>query len=380
MMKKTVRGLARYCCAMILLLISLTTSAQEDLRVYAGRGPVLVHVPPGYSPGLPTPLVIGIHGHGSSGRVLENYLQFAPISDERGFLLAFPDGLRDDTGKRYWNATDACCGNRDTDDAGYLRDLIGVISARFTVDPRRILIFGSSNGGFMAHRVGCDLADLVAAFVSLSGATWYDASQCTPVAPVHAVEIHGTADIWPAYGGGCTGPETCYPSALQTAQTWADLNHCSAVELMPLRLDLIEDIPGPETSMMSFTGCDAGGSSALWTIVNGEHHPVLSPLFSAVVLEDLLSHPKPTNIPCDDVAGLRAQCGPASTLTVYVPINDPGHNGTTIDLTVDGELIVAPVVQSQAQRTLPGQSPGVHVVRLVEPADCAAEVEVTCGE
>ena len=174
-------------------------------------------------------------------------------------------------------------------------------------------------------------------------------------------------------------PDICYPSAPQTAQTWARLNHCTGLEITPIFLDLIEDIPGPDTTIMNFNGCDAGGSSALWTIVNGGHHPVLSPSFSDLVIQDLIGHPKPTDIPCEDVAGLHAQCGPARTLTVYVPMTAARHDGTTIDLMVDGHLVVAPVLRSQAQRTLPEQLPGAHEVQLVEPAGCAAAIEVNCG-
>ena len=378
MTRETRRKAARRrCLAILLLAASLTAAAQQDVPVYAGRGLVPVHVPPGYADGDPAPLVIALHGHGSNGPTLEFYIQFTPLSDQRGFLLAMPNGLRDSEGVRYWNGTDACCGE-DTDDSGYLRDLIAVIATRFTVNSRRVFVFGHSNGGFMAHRIGCDQADLVAAIVSLSAATWEDAAQCVPVAPVHALEIHGTSDTIRNYGGGCTEPDVCYPSAPETALTWAQLNHCTASDSSPVRLDLTETIPGRDTMTQTFSACDAGGSSALWTIVNGPHHPALSPSFNDIVIDYLLSHPKPGDIPCDEVVSVHAQCGPTGSLAIDVQLTDASHDGRTVNLEIDGASFVAPVRGSHALLALTTRAPGMHVARLVEPAACAADVEVTC--
>jgi polyhydroxybutyrate depolymerase len=363
--------------AVALLAFVATVSAQQDIPVYAGRGAVPVHVPPGYVEGSPTPLVIAIHGYTSNARNLESYIQFKPLSDEKGFLLAEPNGLFNDEGDRYWNATDACCGGEGSDDSGYLRGLMAVIVQTFTVDPRRILVFGHSNGGFMAHRVGCDHADVVAAFVSFGGDNWDDPTKCTPAGPIYALEIHGTEDIQFDYDGGCNAGG-CYPSAMATAQTWADLNHCAASQTSGLILDLTTTIPGPDTTSVTWSGCDAGGSSALWTVVDGPHHPALSPSFNDITVQYLLNHPKPSGIACDEVVGMHGHCGADGAFAIDVQLRDAAHDGTTIDVAVDGELHVAPVHGSRARVELAGRSTGLHVARLIDPAGCATEVEAVC--
>jgi len=368
----------RICVAVVLLAGSFAAAAQQEVYVDAGRGPVRVHVPAAYAEGIPIPLVVILHGRRSNAERLEYYVQFTPVSDQRGFLLAFPNGPVNSDGYRYWNATDACCGDGVLDDSGYLRDLVEVITAQFTVDSRRIAFFGNSNGGFMAHRVGCDHADVVAAIASMSGAQWNDPAMCVPTAPMNALEIHGTKDEHRFYGGGCTEPDVCYPSAPQTAQTWGDLNHCTGSE-DSVGLDLTSDIPGVDTRLTTYSGCDHGGSSQLWTIVNGRHHPGLSPQFNDVVVQYLLSHPRPSDIPCGDVSQFRAQCGQTGVLAVDVGVIDTIHDGKTIDVTVDEDTFVAPVLESHGQVVLTGRSPGTHVVGLVEPASCVADLEVTCG-
>ena len=82
--------------------------ARADIIIDLGRGPVVVHVPPSYDPAVPAPLILLLHGYGSSGAQQEAYMQFTPLSDEFGFLYAYPDGTRDANGYRFWNATDAC--------------------------------------------------------------------------------------------------------------------------------------------------------------------------------------------------------------------------------------------------------------------------------
>jgi polyhydroxybutyrate depolymerase len=367
----------RFLVALALFIIAAPGGAQEDVPVFAGRGAVKVHVPVSYAEGHPTALLILLHGYSSDADRLEHYVRFTPLSDQKGFLLAFPNGLYDMRGNRYWNGTDVCCGP-NTDDSGYLRDLIGVITTTFTVDSRRIFVFGHSNGGFMAHRMGCDAADLVAATVSLSAATWDDPSMCTPAAPVNVLEIHGTEDAGFLYDGGCVWRDACYPSAERTAQIWADLNHCTVQDTSQPPLDLTTEIDGPETSRTSYRSCDTGGSSGLWTMMGARHHPDLTRGFNDIVLRYLMAHPKPSDIPCDDVQDMQVSCDAGGMLGVELLLTSEAHDGKTVDFRIDGALRVAMVSGDHADMTLRGQAPGEHVVRLSQPQACAPDVAVTC--
>src|SRR3954452_11051442 len=57
----------------------------------------------------PAPLVVLLHGYGASGAGQAAYLNLAAATDAQGMLLAIPDGTPNALGKRFWNATDACC-------------------------------------------------------------------------------------------------------------------------------------------------------------------------------------------------------------------------------------------------------------------------------
>src|SRR3954454_9408403 len=99
--------------------------------IVAGR-PYGFKVPTGYVSGTPTPLVILIHGYGASGAGQESYFQLGAVADEQTFLYATPDGTPDATGRRFWNADDACCDFFGTgvDDVGHLNAMIDDVSSR----------------------------------------------------------------------------------------------------------------------------------------------------------------------------------------------------------------------------------------------------------
>jgi polyhydroxybutyrate depolymerase len=274
-----------------------------DAFINAGRGPVPVHVPASYVPGTPAPMLILLHGYMNTGQEVEDWMQFASLVDEYGFLYLYPTGTSDIFGNPFWNATDACCDLFDegVDDAGYLLDLVELMQSAYTVDPRRIFFAGHSNGGFMSYRMACEAADLVAAVASLSGATFLDAGDCAPAVAVHTLEMHGTSDGVISYNGGCIPFGGCYPGAVQTAQTWAGYDGCApAGSPQPGGLDLVASLPGSETSVIRWAdGCAPGGSAELWTINGGPHSPGLSAGFNDLVIEYLLAHPKPAGCPAD---------------------------------------------------------------------------------
>ena len=168
---------------------SATPSENADAPtelVVGGDRPVTVHVPASYDASRPAPLLILLHGYTLSGQEIDAYFDLAPAAEARGFVYAFPDGTIDSDGNRFWNATDACC-NFDgaaVDDVAYLTDLIAEIQAELAIDPKRIALVGHSNGGFMSYRMACERANLVAAIVSLAGASFAEAADCAPSEPV----------------------------------------------------------------------------------------------------------------------------------------------------------------------------------------------------
>jgi len=107
--------------------------------------------------------------------------------------------------------------------------------AQYAVDPRRVSS-RSLNGGFMSHRLACDL--LISWPPSpASPAHLSRSDRCEPSQPVNVLEVHGTADKPHKYGGGETIPNTTTRAQPQPSETWAHLNHCAMVPEPGAELD-----------------------------------------------------------------------------------------------------------------------------------------------
>jgi polyhydroxybutyrate depolymerase len=248
-------------------------------------------VPASYRASTATPLVVALHGYGSNGRQQVEYFGLPADAEEHGYLLAYPDGLVDPRGSRFWNATDACCNfyGNPVDDVAYLGAVIDDVAAQYTVDPKRIYVIGHSNGGFMAHRLACDIGGHLAAVISLAGDTWRNPANCPAAAPVNVLQVHGDADQTISYVGNGV-----YPSAAQSVGTWAQKNRCLGGLLgSGANRDLDLGIAGAETRVEGFAGCPPGGAADLWTIEGGGHIPNLGPSWADEAWAYFVAHPKP---------------------------------------------------------------------------------------
>jgi polyhydroxybutyrate depolymerase len=276
--------------------------------VVGGDRSVKVAIPPGLDPSVPAPLLMLLHGYGSSGDEEEAYLRLGAAAALNGMMYLHPDGTTDRNGARFWNATDACCDvdGSGIDDSSYLAGLITEIRSHVAIDPRRVFVVGHSNGAFMSYRMACDHADTIAAIVSLAGAPPASPAACRPSEPVAILQVQGDADDQVRVEGGsltgnlAAGDErlTAYPPLEASLAEWATLDGCSAARTpSTMTLDLERSLvgaKGPDETLVSAYGrCRPGGAVELWMIHGGGHGPDFTDDFGARVVDFLLSHAKP---------------------------------------------------------------------------------------
>jgi polyhydroxybutyrate depolymerase len=244
-------------------------------------------VPSGYDAQTPVPLVLLLHGYSSSGVEQDHWFTMSQLAEARTFILVTPDGTKDITFQRFWNATDGCCNlyNADVDDVGYLTAVIDDVRSKYRIDRRRLFVIGHSNGSFMSHRLACDRADRVVAIVALAGNVWKDESRCQPSRPVSVLQVHGTSDPVVRYNG-----LALYPSAPQSIATWALKNRCDPVRLSSgPKLDLDSEHDGLDTTRERHHNCE-GGAAELWTMDGAGHHPKFTEAWPGTIYDWLLAH------------------------------------------------------------------------------------------
>lgn len=268
-----------------------TSTPTTTLPASFARRTYSVHIP-SQSGVRQMPLVVLLHGYGSTGARQEAYMKVASLADKEKFVLVVPDGTENSRRERFWNAGPICCDffNSRVNDEQFLVDLVKYVSMKNNVDSRRVYFIGHSNGGAMAYRMACHHRDLVVAMASLAGVGQDEISACGGSASVGVLHIHGTSDEEVNYLGGLRFGKP-YVSALELSSRWAELNQCEARNRkLPQKIDLVRNLPGDETEISVWTSCSQAVKNELWTIDRGNHVPALSEDFIAKVYAFLSSH------------------------------------------------------------------------------------------
>ena len=221
----------------------------------------LLHVPATDRPEEPAALVLAFHGAGITSERFEDYTRFSTVADREDFLNVYLQALGQHP---TWNTTPGL----NNPDIQFVSDLIDALERRCNIDPKRIYASGHSNGGGMANRLACDLADRIAAIGTVSGAyRWSE--ECYPSRPVAVFAIHGAKDTIIPYNGY---PEAKQPPAAyyaisvpipQWASAWAKRNVCD-----PEPAEIVHNVL---ISEKKWSNCRAGADVVLYTIEDQGH-------------------------------------------------------------------------------------------------------------
>ena len=244
----------------------------------------LVVTPPDVVDRDPLPLLLALHGFPSTMAEAESTGGFDEMALDPGAVVVYPQGY-----EQSWNAG-ACCGpasTEDIDDVGFFRALIDRMEADYPIDPGRVFIVGGSNGGQMAERAACELADRVAAIADVIGALLVE---CNPSQPVSVIAIHGTADTRiPIDGGGLGCQDAPCPAVDDTMQRWRQLDGCTGDPTVT------DDASIHETTWES---CDAGTAVTFINAKNRGHEWYTSePDDRAVTWAFFIAHPRRSQTP-----------------------------------------------------------------------------------
>ncbi|MBI4580482.1 MAG: dienelactone hydrolase family protein [Planctomycetes bacterium] len=247
----------------------------------------IVHTPAGYNAAIPTPLVIVLHGGWGTGEQAARELGFSELSDQRGFIVAYPDGYL-----RNWNdgRGGLVAEITDLDDVGFILAMIDAIARSLNLDRRRVYAVGVSNGAIFANRLACERPDRFAAFAAVIG-TYPEALDCRPTVPVSALIIVGDQDPLVPYDGGEVSSGGTVLSAAETTALWIAADSCSTTPQITQLPHLNPDDP-TRVRRESYSGCAEGTAVVLYVVEGGGHTwpggPAgLSTVFRGPVTQDL---------------------------------------------------------------------------------------------
>lgn len=222
-----------------------------------------LHIPPSYDGKQTVPLVIVLHGRGSTGEDAQRAFGLDEKSDKEGFLVAYPDAVGTSRDPRSWN-TGFEKSAAVIDDSAFLRALIQKLSLTLSVDRRRVYVAGYDNGGTMAGKLAAEFASRIAAVGIVAGSAGIKSKAGQPVTlprpahPISVIAFHGKRDDVIPYEGDY------YLSARGSIAFWVRQNDCSE----PVQKEVTED---GNVTRETYTGCDEETEVTLYSIRDGDH-------------------------------------------------------------------------------------------------------------
>ncbi len=176
----------------------------------------------------------------------------------------------------------------DADDVHFISVLIDKITSSYNINPDKIYVSGTSNGGLMALRLAVESPEKIAAVAAIAAAM-PDQSECgAPSMPVSILFMNGTADAHLPYTGGTVGdpPSADHGSVFSTEQSvniWTTLDQTDTTPVIGNFPDLDINDGGTVTKYSYLNG--TGGTEVILYKINGGGHSApsilerYSPLF-----------------------------------------------------------------------------------------------------
>jgi polyhydroxybutyrate depolymerase len=254
---------------------------------------VIVHVPAGYADSSKVPLVLNMHGSGSTAAEQEAFTAMDATADSHNFIVAYPQGLISEGSGFDWNVPgEPLVGGGEVpagsaDDVTFLTTLVHVLEQRYCIDSDRVYATGFSGGSRIASQLACDASSTFAAIAPVSGLR--HPTPCPATRPVPVLTFHGTADPVDPYGGH--GEAYWTYSVPQAAQDWGAQDGCSSTPTTSQ--------PDAGVTLTQYTGCNGGATVELYAIAGEGHEwpggPVLAKRLTNVL------GPQSDAIDADDV-------------------------------------------------------------------------------
>ncbi len=264
------RRFTRLCVCLALFAATLGASGEtieRRVRVGAVERSYEIDLPSRASRADALPAVIVFHGGGGSAQGTRKQTRMSAKGEAVGFIAVYPQGSGPFAARLLtWNAV-TCCGramHQRVDEMAFVRALLDDLQAVANVDRARIYATGISNGGMMAYRVACELADRFAAIAVVAGEmTTLD--DCRPARPMPVLVIHGTADRNLPYDGG-VGAAALAPhqarSVAAAVEFWRRSDACAGEG---------QTVRSGAVTRLTFAPCADGSAVELVTIEGGGH-------------------------------------------------------------------------------------------------------------
>jgi polyhydroxybutyrate depolymerase len=213
----------------------------------------LLHVPRGARGRLP--LVLAFHGAYDDARFTSVYFGLSRLADRKHFAVLYPQASHG----RFWELP-----RGQHEDVNTVRALLDRVERAPCIDGSRVYATGVSNGGGFTARLGCEMADRLAAIAPVAGG-YTPLGNCHPARPLPLLEIHGARDDVVPYDGTRPDPKdpSPFPSVSRFLRQWTALDGCRGARK--------QTTPRPGVTRLTWRRCARGTVVEHLKLANTDH-------------------------------------------------------------------------------------------------------------
>jgi polyhydroxybutyrate depolymerase len=245
---------------------AIPTGTSTDSFTLSGHARTfIVHVPPGYADARPTPLVLNLHGSGSTATQQEFLTGMNTTADTDRFIVVYPQAVIPSGAGFVWNIPGVPLIGGSPVPAGaandevFLEALVSYLRGYACIDTKRVYSTGFSGGARMSSQLACDASTTFAAVGPVSGLRL--PTPCPSPRAVPVISFHGLLDPVDPYRGN--GQAYWTYSVPVAAQRWAAHNRCVPTPA--------SSRPDPGATLTAYGGCAGGAAVELYTLAFEGH-------------------------------------------------------------------------------------------------------------
>ena len=229
--------ISKICKLLIITFLFFDYQFAQEIEIVSGGNERSFRVNLPSDSNDPIPLMIILHGLGETSAA---WYGVASYTTNQGFATVRPESgtflSNSGTGNvKLWNAI------LDTarfDDVLFISDVIDYMLTNYDfIDHDRIYVLGSSNGGYMAYRLACDLAYRITSFTSVIGNMFLDDDGLDCIdqdRDIPILHIHGTEDPINSYYPGGNGVDILddqYLTIIESIEFWSNYHQYDEMEI-----------------------------------------------------------------------------------------------------------------------------------------------------
>ncbi len=188
-----------------------TTERRIQDRTYffddAGKDiPYSLYVPTSYDGSDSYPLIVALHGLGSSAHQMIRYRGLTDLAEEHGYIVVAPEGYNNHgwygsmgPGKNRFSERFRVRGEADPENLGELSEkdvfnVVGLVENEFKIDSERVYLMGHSMGGGGTLYLGMKHAEKWAGLAPIAPAIYSSPSQLEKIKSMPIIVVQGDAD------------------------------------------------------------------------------------------------------------------------------------------------------------------------------------------